>query len=216
MKVGVFDSGIGGKLIATTIQKALPSAQIVYLQDKKNLPYGSKTKKQLEALITPFIKEFNRENCDAVVIACNTATTNCIEYIRSISSAPIIGIEPMVKPAAMQTKSNIIAVCATPTTLKSSRYKSLKYNFASGIKVLEPDCGQWSTMIEGNNMNRANLENQIRELCLAGADVIVLGCTHYHWIEEEIAAIASEFRVKVIQPEEAIVRRLKQVLSLQP
>ncbi|MDZ7786499.1 MAG: glutamate racemase [Candidatus Saccharibacteria bacterium] len=213
MKIGVFDSGIGGKSIAAAIQKAMPEAQVIYKQDEKNLPYGTKSKAELLHFVLPFIQEFNGENCDAVVIACNTVTTNTINHVRLACNAPVIGIEPMVKPAARVTKSKKIAVCATPTTLNSKRYQELKHTYAAGIEVFEPDCSDWSTMIEAKKINQDKIDRQIKEVCKRGADVIVLGCTHYHWIEKEIQKVADEFHAKVIQPEEAIVRRLKQVIN---
>ncbi len=213
MKIGVFDSGIGGKSIANAIQAALPDAIVSFKSDKENLPYGSKTSKQLELLVIPFIDSFIEESCDVIVIACNTVTTNIITKIRKHSKTPVIGIEPMIKPAAIQTKTKKIAVCATPATLKSQRYKELKALHGVDLEILEPDCSDWSIMIEAKKIDRQKIDKQIRDVCSAGVDVIVLGCTHYHWIQEEIQEIASTYSVSVIQPEDAIVRRLQQVIA---
>jgi len=125
---------------------------------------------------------------------------------------PLVGIEPMVKPAAAITKSGIIAVCATPTTLQSARYKSLKQEYASALTVLEPDCSNWAYMIETSRVDHQTIERKIVGACEAGADVVVLGCTHYHWIFEEINEIAGRYEASVIHPEQAVIEQVKRVL----
>lgn len=214
MKVGIFDSGIGGEAVRNAINKAIPDLDILYLQDSENLPYGNKTNQQLKSLVIPFIERFLSENCEVIVIACNTLTTNVIAYIRDIAgSTPVIGIEPMVKPAAAITTTNIIAVCATPATLKSRRYKELVDLYASELTVVQPDCSNWSAMIEAKEIDKQRIEEQIRSVCKQGADVIVLGCTHYHWIEEEVKLVADTFGATVVQPEDAIVAQLERILK---
>ena len=132
--------------------------------------------------------------------------------IKDNFSVPVVGIVPMLKPASKHTTSGIIAVCATPATLKSKRYAELKKEFTSDIKVLEPDCSDWAMMIETNNLDQHKIEQTIKDVCDRGADVIVLGCTHYHWIEEIISRLAGG-RAHVIQPEQAIVSRVRKLLS---
>lgn len=121
----------------------------------------------------------------------------------------------MVKPAAKSTVTGVVAICATPATLASKRYAQLKDLYAKGVKILEPDCSQWAYMIEENQINEQLINRQISDLCQASADVIVLGCTHYHWIEEIIKNAAAG-RAKVIQPEAAVTAQLKKVLGLHP
>jgi glutamate racemase len=118
----------------------------------------------------------------------------------------------MVKPAAAATKTGVIAVCATPRTLSSDRYKFLKDEYAKGVKVLEPDCSDWSYMIETNSVDRDKIAKIVEDVCAQGADQIVLGCTHYHWIEDLMREIADS-RAQVIQPEIAVVEQLKRVLK---
>lgn len=159
----------------------------------------------------PIIQELVNEGCKVIVVACNTVTTTIIGKIRENISIPIIAIEPMVKPAALQTKSKKIAVCATPTTLASPRYKELKDEFAKDITVYEPDCSDWSKLIEDNQINEEIMEDRINDVIKKGADVIVLACTHYHWIEKEITETAKGKAI-VLNPEEAIIRQLKTTL----
>ena len=209
----MFDSGVGGKSVVKAVQKELPDIEVMYINDSKNVPYGSKTPKELLELVMPKLKQLEAEGCKVIVMACNTVTTTIIKEVRVQIKIPIVAIEPMVKPACETTKSKIIAVCATPATLNSPRYKELLEQHAKHITVLEPDCSDWSYLIENNITDQKAIEERITEVCKQGADVIVLGCTHYHWIEEDIKTIANDFDVKVIQPEQALVAQLKRVLE---
>jgi glutamate racemase len=211
-KIGVFDSGVGGLSVANAIEKAYLHHQIIYVNDRKNVPYGGKTPEVLLRLVTPILQGLVDDGCDVIVIACNTVTTTLIIELRDMLPVPLIGIEPMVKPAAEHTKTGVIAVCATPATLVSERYKWLVSTYAAGKKVIEPDCSQWSYMIEHNTVNDASIALQVKDMCDQGADVIVLGCTHYHWIEEKIRAMA-EGRAQIIQPEQAVIRQLQRILE---
>lgn len=214
VKIGVFDSGIGGLSIAKAIRQALPDAKVVARSDREHMPYGRKTPAELLELVLPQVQSLADEGCQVIVIACNTVTTTIISELRERIKVPLVGIEPMVKPAAAETKSGIIAVCATPATLASHRYAWLKARYAADVKVLEPDCSQWAYMIEHNQVNDEFIKQQIEEVCNQGADVIVLGCTHYHWIENEIKALAGN-RAVVVQPAQPVINRLKLVLEQQ-
>lgn len=214
MKIGVFDSGVGGLSVANAIKAALPEHEILLREDKANLPYGTKTPEQLLELVTPILQEMVESGCQLIVVACNTVTTSIIEELRSRVSVPLIGMEPMVKPAAAATKTGVIGVFATPTTLRSARYKWLKDSFAASIKVVEPDCSTWSQMIETDSVDRQKIETAVKEALDASADVIVLGCTHYHWIEEEINELVAGKAV-VMQPERPVIEQLKRVLQQQ-
>lgn len=211
-KIGVFDSGIGGLSVAKAIEQALPGDEVIWLSDREHLPYGDKTAVQLLGFVLPMLRKLEDRGCDVIVVACNTATTLLIDELRQRSNVPLIGIEPMVKPAAEQTKTGIIAVCATPATLASARYAWLKQTYAPNVTVLEPECSGWARMVERSEVNEQLIEQQINDVCAHGADVIVLGCTHYHWIERSIARIAAG-RASVLQPESAVVRQLKGVLA---
>jgi glutamate racemase len=211
-KIGVFDSGIGGLSVAGALQKGLPGAKVIFLDDHDNLPYGNKTKSELLQLVLPRLIDLRERGCELIVIACNTVTTNCIAELRALMQPlRLVGIEPMVKPASLSTRSKIIAVCATDATKSSQRYQQLKQEYGQDITVLEPDCSEWATMIERSDMYNMHLEEVIDAVCDAGADVIVLGCTHYHWISERIQEITKN-RALVIHPEDAIVSRVKELL----
>lgn len=213
MKLGVFDSGIGGEAVAAALQNTFPLATIVTVNDRENVPYGSKTTHEVISLTDKAIQPLLSISCDIIVLACNTATAAAIETLRKRYPAQkFIGIEPMIKTASALTLSNTIAVFATPSTLKSQRYKQLIETFGSHLTVIEPDCSQWAYLIENNQLNRAHVEQNIQDVCSRGADVIVLGCTHYHWIKDLITDIANG-RAKVIEPSEAIGQRVSTLLQ---
>jgi glutamate racemase len=212
MKIGVFDSGVGGLSVAKAIEKALPEHEVLLREDKKHVPYGTRQPAEILGFVTSIFQELIDEGCAVIVVACNTVSTTLIEELRGKFSLPLIAIEPMIKPAAELTRSGVIAVCATPTTLASTRYGWLKNTYAKGVKVIEPDCSDWTNMIEHKQIDERKITERINKVLAAGADVIVLACTHYHWIEEEIKNLASG-RAQIIQPEQAIIRQLKRVLA---
>lgn len=213
MKIGVFDSGVGGLSVAKAVEAALPSAEVIFVNDREHMPYGIKTPDEIYPLIKPIFQRLEQQGCDAIVIACNTVSTTLVGRLRQEFSVPFVALEPMVKPAAEQTKSGIIAVCATPTTLASERYKRLKDTYARQVQVIEPDCSDWAYLIEHNQINEAHIRARIAPVLEAGADAVVLGCTHYHWIEQEIKQLVGAKAV-VLQPETAVVAQLKRVLGL--
>ncbi len=210
-KIGVFDSGIGGLSVAETLQQSLPNDEVIFINDREHMPYGDKPSREVLKLVLPKLETLVDEGCSLIVIACNTVTTTLIGKLRKKIAVPLVGIEPMIKPAATMTKTGTIGVCATPATLASQRYKWLKKTFAPHTKIIEPDCSRWAYMIEHEDVDEKLIRSQITDLCDRGADVIVLGCTHYHWIEEAIQQAAGD-RAAIIQPEQAIVERVKQAL----
>ncbi|HSW91561.1 MAG TPA: aspartate/glutamate racemase family protein [Candidatus Saccharimonadales bacterium] len=214
MKLGVFDSGIGGKAVAEALSRTFPDATITTVNDAKNVPYGDKTPREVIALTDTAIQPLLRQHCDIVILACNTATALAISTLRDrYPTQKFIGIEPMIKTAAATTKSKTIAVCATPATLASDRYKTLITRHAAHLTILEPDCSNWAYMIENNQVNRRQIIDAINTVCEEGADVIVLGCTHYHWIKTMIAEIAGD-RAVILEPSEAISQRVASLITL--
>jgi glutamate racemase len=214
-KIGVFDSGVGGLSVANAIKQAFPELDIVYVEDREHVPYGSRTPEEIYGFVEPIFQNLIEQGCEVIVIACNTVSTTLAPQLRQRFDVPLLAMEPMVKPASELTKTAVIAVCATPTTLGSDRYRLLKDTYAKDITVLQPDCSRWSYMIEHNAIEDEVVAKQVDEVCRAGADVIVLGCTHYHWIEELIRKAAAG-RATVIQPEQAVIKQLWRILETLP
>lgn len=213
-KIGVFDSGVGGKAVAERLQELFPKADIISVSDSKHVPYGGRRRADIIKLTKRAVRPLVKEGCDAIVIACNTATTNAIGDLRlAYPAIHFVGIEPMVKPAAKLTKTGAIAVLATPGTLKSDRYQELKRQWADKVVVIEPDCHDWATMIERGDADRVDVETVVKSVLRWDADVIVLGCTHYHWLKDTIKGLAGP-RVKILEPSDAIGARLDSLLSI--
>jgi glutamate racemase len=214
MNIGVFDSGVGGKSFVLSVQTRFPDANIIYKEDRENLPYGNKTPEQLFSLTLPIFKQFETESCAAVLVACNSVTTNIIHLLRSEISIPLVGVEPMIKPAAQVTETGVIAVCATPATLQSKRYAELKKLYAQDVTVVEPDCSNWAQMIEDNRSDELELTKMVMSVIQKGADVLLLGCTHYHWIEDRLRDISGR-SLTIMQPTEQVINQLEKVIKEQ-
>lgn len=213
MKLGIFDSGTGGEAVAEALQITFPDAEITTVNDREHLPYGNRSASEIIELTDIAIQPLMQTDCDVIILACNTATAIAIETLRAkYPDQKFIGIEPMIKPAAEQTKSNVITVCATPATLASERYAELVKKYGSQLEIIEPDCSQWAYWIENNQLNRSHIEQTVNDACDKGADIIVLGCTHYHWIKDLITEIAAG-RAQVLEPSEAIGRRVSHLLE---
>ncbi len=216
MKLGVFDSGIGGEAIAARLRAGFPAASVLTVNDHRHVPYGDKSARQVIDLTDHAIQPLLQARCAVIILACNTATALAIHTLRRrYPKQPFIGIEPMLKPAAALTTSGIITVCATPATLASQRYKQLVTTYGAQLDIIEPDCRDWAWRIENNQLNRQQIETTITASLQRGSDVIVLGCTHYHWIKHLIEAVAGD-NAQVLEPSSAIVSRVKQLLALPP
>lgn len=213
-KIGVFDSGIGGKSVADALVAAFPMHEVIFINDADHLPYGNKAPDELSRLTRPHLDYLVDQGCAVIVVACNTVSCTVLPELKKDYQVEIVGMVPMIKPAATLTKTQTIAVCATPTTLASKRYAELKTEFADGLIVLEPDCSDWAMMIESSKLDQEKIKATIDSVCDRGADVIVLGCTHYHWIEEIIVSIAAS-RAKIIQPESAVIGHVTRLLERQ-
>lgn len=211
MNIGVFDSGIGGGAVANSLRNYFPEAKITLVNDRENLPYGDKTSHEIKHLTDAAIQSLL--GSDVIVIACNSATTAAIEFLRSkYTNQKFIGIEPMIKPALNLTKTRIIGVCATPATIGSNSYRILKDKYARNYQFIEPDCSNWAQMIENNDLNKSEITAVLDEMIARQVDVIVLGCTHYHWIKELIVEHVGP-DITVLEPSEAIGRRVSSLLG---
>ena len=214
-KIGIFDSGLGGLTILKSITQQLKGAKVYYVADTKNAPYGEKSNQEILDFsldITRYLVDSYR--IDALIVACNTATSAAIEYIRS--SYPeliIIGVEPGIKPAIEQSNSGHIGVLATPATLSGHKYKNLANNLSDGVDITlyEQPCHGLVEQIESGAIDtvetRDMLEGWLKPMYESGVDTIVLGCTHYPLVSGVIDSIM-ESRVHLIHTGEAITEQL--------
>ena len=214
MRIGVFDSGIGGEAIAAALAAGFPMAEIITVSDREHMPYGNRAPAEILRLTSAAVRPLIGAGCDIIVIACNTATATALPQLRlDFPDQLFIGLEPMIKPAARLSRSKVVAVCATPATLSSASYRRLKLLHGARLTFVEPDCSDWAELIESDSMNRERIDTVARTCLAHNADVVVLGCTHYHWIKNELSSALGDMAV-VIEPSDAIVSRIKELLEL--
>lgn len=189
--IGVFDSGLGGLTVLRALRQRLPGEDFLYFADTRYLPYGDRPESFLRERGVLIADAMARAGAKALVIACNTATAAAAEAIRAASSLPVVALEPGVKPAAALTANGVIGVLATTRTLASERFQRLVDNHANHIRVLAQACPGLAEAIEteGPDSTRVSrlLDEFVAPLAQAGADVVVLGCTHYPWVADAIA-----------------------------
>ena len=214
--IGIFDSGVGGTSIWKEINLLLPHENTIYLADSANAPYGTKGK---EAIINLSIKNTEyliNKGCKLIVVACNTATTNAISILRQTYHIPFIGIEPAIKPAALNTKTKTVGILATQGTLSSELFHKTTDLFASEIIVIERIGEGIVELIEGGELYsdamRALLKLYLQPMIDADIDYLVLGCTHYPYLIPLLVELLPN-HVKIIDSGEAVARQTKAVLE---
>ncbi|WP_309714569.1 glutamate racemase [Armatimonas sp.] len=214
--LGVFDSGVGGLTVVREIQALLPSLSLSYIGDSVHAPYGSRSAEEIFRLSLAQSEFLLCEGCTALVIACNTATAAAASRLRAhFSPTPIIGMEPAVKPAAAATKSGVIGVCATVGTLQSARFAALLDRFAGDVTVLTRSCPGWVEAVEAGDFETpetlALLRHEIEPLLAAGADTLVLGCTHFPALRPQIQALVGP-DITLIDTGAAVARRVAELV----
>ena len=195
--IGIFDSGIGGISILDKLKNMLPNENFIYLADNLNCPYGSKSKKEIYSLSYKNCEKLIEFDCKAIIIACNTATTNSIKKLREIISLPIIGIEPGIKPAINYTKTKNIGVLATEKTLHSKLFiETLNDNKIHDIKIHEQVGYKLVEIIEKDSFSKKELytilKSYLDPMINKNIDCLVLGCTHYYYIKNIIRDLIPE------------------------
>lgn len=215
--IGIFDSGVGGLTVANAISLLLPDETIFYIGDTARIPYGNKSKDDIEKFSLEMTKFLLDKDCKAIVIACNTASAYALEAVRNTyRDIPVIAMEPAVKPAIEHSKTGAIGVLATLGTLKSDRYSHLKDKFGQGIQILENPCLGLVDNIEAGKWNDPEtillLETILKPMVVAQVDHIVLGCTHYPIVIPLIANIMGD-SVQLVNPAPAIAKQVYRQLA---
>ncbi len=213
--IGVFDSGVGGLSVLREIRRELPGEDLLYVADSGYAPYGDKPGQLIEARSIAIVEFLVSQRAKAIVVACNTATGAAIETLRARFPLPIVAMEPAVKPAAAITKSGVIGVLATGSTLASENFERLFTRFGTGVDILIQACPGLVEQVEAGDLSgaptRALLEQYVLPLLERQADTIVLGCTHYPFLAPLIREIAPS--VAIIDPSAAIARELRRRLA---
>lgn len=214
--IGIFDSGVGGTSIWKEIHALLPYENTIYLADSANAPYGPKGKDAIIALSEKNTEYLLNQNSKIIVVACNTATTNAIKHLRKKYDVPFIGIEPAIKPAALQTQTKAIGILATKGTLSSELFFNTSQLYSNGIEVIEQEGEGIVQLIESGNINseemKALLKIYLKPMLNANIDYLVLGCTHYPYLIPQLLKMLPK-HIKIIDSGEAVARQTKAVLK---
>ena len=214
--IGIFDSGIGGTSIWKEINELLPFENTIYLADSAYAPYGERSKDEIIELSIKNTEKLLELGSKIIVVACNTATTNAIKVLRSTYSIPFIGIEPAIKPAALQTQTKSIGILATKGTLSSELFSKTSDLYTKGIKVIEIIGSGLVELIESgeiySDIMKTKLKDFLKPMIEQRIDHLVLGCSHYPYLIPVLRDILSE-DIKIIDSGEAVARQTKNVLS---
>ncbi len=237
IKIGVFDSGEGGLSVLKEITRLLPEAEYVYYSDNAHCPYGEKSPEYIQDRACAITERLLKEGADVIVVACNTATAAAISVLRSeysdASSQEVrdrvqkltggrhdhicfIGMEPAVKPAALGTRTGVVGVLATAGTLKGSKYLKTKESVDDQVNVFEHVGRGFVELVEEGRLSGSEAEDVVKAslgpLLSAGADIIVLGCTHYPFLLPVLQKVAGP-DIRFIDPAPAVARQLVHVLE---
>lgn len=214
--IGVFDSGVGGLSILDEALRQLPEHDYIYLADSANAPYGEKSSDWIAHRSLVLCRHLANQGCDAIVVACNTATAQAIKQIREQLSIPIVGVEPGIKPAAMQSQNHIVGVLATEATLKSNKFNALLETLSNDCYFIKQASAGLVPLIESGNANSQDtlelLAKHLEPIRDAGADTIVLGCTHYPFLRKAIRKLLGD-SITLIDTSDAVVRQLKRQID---
>ena len=214
--IGIFDSGTGGLSVFREIYRLLPEERYIYYSDNANCPYGEKSREYIidrARAITSFLIS---HGADIVVVACNTATAAAISTLREEFPICFIGMEPAVKPAAQATATGVVGVLATAGTLKATKYIDTREKWAHDVKIVEHIGQGFVELVENGTVTgeeaEAVVEKSVRPLIDAGADTIVLGCTHYPFLSDTIRKVAGK-PIKLIDPAPAVAKHLLDIMQ---
>ncbi|WP_250533729.1 glutamate racemase [Caballeronia sp. AZ10_KS36] len=214
--VGIFDSGLGGLSVLRAVRAVLPHERLIYVADSLHAPYGERDDAFITARTTAIGEWLVGQGVKALVVACNTATAQSIAHVRERLAIPLVGVEPGVKPAAAVSKTGVVGVLATQATLRSARFQSLLDRYAGNCRfICQPGHGLVQAVERCDTSSpglMALLESYLKPMLDAGADTLVLGCTHYPFLDRAIREIAGE-RLHIVDTSVAVARQLERLLD---
>lgn len=219
--IGIFDSGVGGLSVFREIRKVLPEQSYIYYADNAHCPYGEKSREYIIDRAREITRFMLERGCEIIVVACNTATAAAISTLRAEFPVKFIGMEPAIKPAAQATQTGVVGVLATAGTLKATKYIDTREKWAQDVTIAEHIGQGFVELVENGILDGPEAESTVKTsltpLLEAGADMIVLGCTHYPFLMDTIYKVAGELvpdrKVTVIDPAPAVARHLLEVMK---
>lgn len=217
-KIGIFDSGLGGLSVAASVREKLPYHDILYIADSRYAPYGDKTLSDIESRVDVLSRQLINNGCDIIVVACNTATVNVINKLRTAHGPIFVGVEPGVKPAVEITANNRIGVLVTQRTADSLRFNQFIDTFASQASIHVQACPGLVEQVETLQLTHADTQRLVAKyvgnLLLKEIDTLVLGCTHYPFLLAQIKQTLP-VDVTVVNTNDAIANQVARMVEAQ-
>ncbi len=208
--IGVLDSGVGGLSVLREIHRLLPGLPTLYYADQAHLPYGIRSGDEIRQYVTSISEFLIAQGAAVVVMACHAASAASLHDLRAAyPRIPIVGMEPAVKPAAEATRSGVIAVLTTQATANGALYRRVVERYAAHARVITRVSPDLVEMVESGVTDRDYLSAVIKPLTDAGADQIVLACTHFPFLKADLEAITS---IPLVDPSAAVARQVARVL----
>lgn len=216
--LGVFDSGVGGLSVLGDLRRALPGEDLLYLADTAHVPYGARPDEEIRDLTARAVSALHARGVKGVVVACNTASAFSLGDLRSRFDMPVIGLVPAVKPAVLASRSGVVGVLATPGTMRGTLLADVIREFAdpAGVRVMRAVSTELVPLVEAGQADSARAREVLREVLTpvaqAGADGLVLGCTHYPFLAGSIRAEFGE-AFTLLDSGPAVARHTRRVLT---
>lgn len=214
--IGIFDSGVGGLSVFQELIAKLPNEDVIYYADSLHCPYGSKSKEEVIKLSEQITDFLLSNNCKIIIIACNTATAAAIDYLREKYSIPFVGMEPAVKPAALNSKTKSIAVLATEGTFNGRLYIETSEKYTKDVRVSVVVGNDLVRIVENNKVKCQDSIRYVAELIQPlidkNVDQLVLGCTHFPFLTPLLKEVLPT-HVNIINPAPAVVAQARRVLQ---
>lgn len=213
--IGVFDSGLGGLSVLAALVDALPAADFLYCADSAHVPYGNRDDAYVQRRVLAVGAELASRQASLLVVACNTATAAAVQALRAAHPhIPVIGVEPGIKPAAQSSATRRIAVLVTDSTAKSPRLRHLIEQHATGVEVHIEACPNWATHVEqldlGDPALAAEAGEKLSRLLALDIDRIVLGCTHYSFLEPMLLPLLGN-RARLVDVAHAVAAQTRRL-----
>jgi glutamate racemase len=216
IQIGMLDSGVGGFSVLREILAALPGHPVHYVADNAWCPYGNKPPKAIRERVLRIADRLIDAGCGLIVVACNSATIHGVETLRATYPLPFVGMEPAVKPAAGMTNSGVVGVLATEASIAGEKFHRLVTMHANGVTVITRPCPRFVDLVEEGILTGPEVDSAIHEvidpLLAHGADVLVLGCTHYPFLRPAMEAMVPR-NVRIVDTGCAVARRAVRLLG---
>ena len=215
--IGIYDSGLGGLTVWSELRRRLPRESLLYYGDGKNCPYGDKTREQVTEAVDFAVRRLVDRGVKLIVVACNAATAMAIDHLRAAYPIPFVGLEPAVKPAALSSRSGVIGILATAATLRGKLFRETSRRYEDRVRIIARVGEGFVELVERNRERTEEAYRRVERLLTpmieAGADRIVLGCTHYPFLRPVLDRIVAGRDVRIVDPSPAVARRVAELLD---